>query len=636
MRPFCGHFGRSVSAGILDRAGIRSTYAQTRQVSSSPSSARSLRLPRGANPNAKMAGEGNYNAWTKTGLIQRVRELEVELAARPAAPTPAEPAETGLRAPDTIGEDGTSAAVDKPKAKPPKGKRKMDPSRYSTRFIALKLAYLGKNYGGFEFQAMGNQPSIEEELWNALTKACLIFPEDERVVQFDCCEYSKCGRTDRGVSAFGQVVGLRVRSNRPLPKKRAKLDVDGAVAVEQRPDEMMDVELEEGVEEDQAQEKPFDDAKDELCYPRILNRLLPKDIRILAWCPSPPPDFSARFSCRERQYRYFFTQPAFTPEPSLAGAGAGTRSTGGVRTGWLDIEAMRDAAKRFEGEHDFRNVCKVDPAKQITNFRRRIFESDVVEVKDVASALPYLGQAGFAAGPGMPTAGEPYPKVYYFHVRGSAFLWHQIRHMVALLFLVGQGLEKPSLISELLDVTTNPRKPSYVMADEVPLVLWDCLFPDLDEEARRMGAAAADGGDRVLTERTDALEWIYVGDEYAPNKYGQFGVVDGLWELWRERKMDELLANQLLQLVSQQGVPAGTAPTGGGGGRASASARVYEGGNAGRLAGKYVPVMRKEMMQSPEEQNDKYARRKGYASAEDMREQKGMGRPRGDEATSDE
>jgi len=625
MRPFCGHLGRGVSAGTLHRAGSRLSYAQARQASSSPADAKGLRLPRSADPHAKMAGESNYNAWTKTGLIQRVKELEAELKARPAAPVPAEPASTELQATSTAGaENGTP--TDKPKAKPPKGKRKMDPSRYSTRFIALKLAYLGKNYGGFEFQAMGNQPSIEEELWNALTKACLIFPEDERVVQFDCCEYSKCGRTDRGVSAFGQVIGLRVRSNRPLPKKRARLEGDGAAdataAVEQRPDEM-EVEVDEAEE---AQEKPFDDAKDELCYPRILNRLLPKDIRILAWCPSPPADFSARFSCRERQYRYFFTQPAFTPEPSSPGAASTT--TGGVKTGWLDIEAMRDAAKRYEGEHDFRNVCKVDPAKQITNFRRRIFESDVVEVKDVASALPYLRQAGFAA-PGM-AAGEPYPKVYYFHVRGSAFLWHQIRHMVALLFLVGQGLEKPSLISELLDVAANPRKPSYVMADEVPLVLWDCLFPDLDDEARRV-AAAPDG---VLTERTDALQWIFVGDEYAPNKHGQFGVVDGLWELWRERKMDELLAGQLLQLLSQQGVPAGSAP-GGHGGKAAASARVYEGGNAGRLAGKYVPVMKKELMQSPEEQNDKYAKRKGYASAQDMREQKALGRAR-DEAASDE
>ncbi|KND94365.1 tRNA pseudouridine(38/39) synthase [Tolypocladium ophioglossoides CBS 100239] len=561
-----------------------------------------------------MSSETNYNSWTKTGLIQRLKELESELKTR-RAPL-AQPAEPQNETSGAVPEGVDAAAPTK--VKPSKGKRKVDPSRYSTRYIAIKLAYLGKNYGGFEFQAIGNQPSIEEELWNALTKSCLIFPNDEKVVQFDCCEYSKCGRTDRGVSAFGQVIGLRVRSNRPLPTKRAKLDESapveqGAAVTEPRPDEM---------EEDTEETKPFDDIRDELCYPRIINRLLPKDIRALAWCPSPPPDFSARFSCRERQYRYFFTEPAFAPEPSFMEPPS--RSGGSkVKTGWLDIAAMRDAAKRFEGEHDFRNVCKIDPAKQITNFHRRIFESDIVEVKDVSTALPYLQNASFAV-PGIDDG--PHPKVYYFHVRGSAFLWHQIRHMVALLFLVGQGLEAPSLVSELLDVSKNPSRPSYVMADEVPLVLWDCIFPDLRDE---VSSAPVD-----VAKRKDAMQWIYVGAEHAPNRFGQFGLMDGMWELWRERKMDELLANQLLQQISQQGsLQDGS---GQGGGTVNGGARVYEGGNSRRLGGKYVPVMEKELLQSPEEQNDKYAKRKGYADAEDMRTQKGIGRRKDDEAMADE
>ncbi|PNY26407.1 tRNA pseudouridine(38/39) synthase [Tolypocladium capitatum] len=561
-----------------------------------------------------MSGETNYNSWTKTGLIQRLKELELELQTRQAPPV--RQAEARNETSGAVPSEVDVAA--RTKVKPPKGKRKMDPSRYSTRYIAIKLAYLGKNYGGFEFQAMGNQPSIEEELWNALTKSCLIFPDDEKVVQFDCCEYSKCGRTDRGVSAFGQVIGLRVRSNRPLPTKRVKLDEgepaeQDAAMPEPRPDLM---------EEDAAEAKPFDDIQDELCYPRILNRLLPNDIRAMAWCPSPPPDFSARFSCRERQYRYFFTQPAFAPEPSFMEPPS--RSGGSkVKTGWLDIAAMRDAAKLFEGEHDFRNVCKIDPAKQITNFRRRIFESDIVEVKDVSTALPYLQNASFAA-PGMDN--DPHPKVYYFHVRGSAFLWHQIRHMVALLFLVGQGLEAPSLVSELLDVSNNPSKPSYAMADEVPLVLWDCIFPDLRDE---VSSAPVD-----VMERKDAMQWICVGDEYGPNKFGQFGLMDGMWELWRERKMDELLANRLLQKISRQGTLLDG--SGQGGIKANAGARVYEGGDSGRLCGKYVPVMKKELLQSPEEQNDKYAKRKGYADAEDMRTRRGIGRRRDDEAMADE
>ncbi|KAL6799217.1 pseudouridine synthase [Trichoderma sp. SZMC 28013] len=558
-----------------------------------------------------MADQGKYNNWTKAGLIQRVKELERQLQV--ASSTQAQEVQiVQQHKHKQPRREGDEVA---PPVKQPKAKKKMDPSKYATRYIALKLAYLGKNYGGFEFQAMGNQPSIEEELWNALTKACLIFPEDEKLVDFDCCEYSKCGRTDRGVSAFGQVVGLRVRSNRPLPREPAQ-DEDA-------PGEL--VQEESGADQNQQQqqqpeEKPFDDIRDEIPYPHVLNRLLPKEIRILAWCPSPPPDFSARFSCRERQYRYFFTQPAFAPTPShVEGVPMKQRTRKIMKAGWLDIEAMRDAAKRYEGEHDFRNLCKIDPAKQITNFNRRMFESDIVEVKDAASALPYLKAAGFAPEDLALGSGEVYPKVYYFHVRGSAFLWHQIRHMVAVLFLVGQGLEQPSLVSELLDVERNPRRPNYVMADEVPLVLWDCIFPsDLSQ------STAAHRED-------DALQWVYVGDDGPSGRFGQFGIMDDTWQMWRERKMDEILAGQLLQHVSQQGNSGSTATRAAPASSAN-STKVFEGGNGGRLSGKYPGVMKMKLLESADEQNDKYAKRKGYADAEDMRAKKGFRSNKADES----
>ncbi|RBR04883.1 uncharacterized protein FIESC28_11481 [Fusarium coffeatum] len=543
-----------------------------------------------------MSGESNYQSWTKNGLIQKVKELEAELRNRPAPETKPE---------NEIQPQNEEGDVAKKSTKP-KGKRKMDPSKYSTRYIALKLAYLGKNYGGFEFQAMANAPSIEEELWNALTKACLIFPNDERVVDFECCEYSKCGRTDKGVSAFGQVIGLRVRSNRPLPKKRRRLSEAGEAMV-------IDEQSAENVEEMEDETSTFDPIKDELQYPRLLNRVLPPDIRILAWCPSPPPDFSARFSCRERQYRYFFTQPAFTPEPSA----------GGARNGWLDIEAMREAAKRYEGEHDFRNFCKIDPGKQITNFVRTIYETDIEEVRDVSSALPYLSGSQFAPTEGLPADSTVYPKVYSFNVRGSAFLWHQIRHMVAVLFLAGQRLEKPDIVTTMLDVANNPCKPNYVMADEVPLVLWDCIFP-----------GEKDAPVEPTAKKTDGLDWVYLADDPALSKPGPFGVMDGMWAYWRERKLDELLSNQLLQLVSTQRSKDPSRqvtrpePTG----KQASSVVVYEGGNGGRMGGRYVPLMKKDKLQSPEEQNERYAIRKGYASSEDMRTQRGIGKRKADEA----
>ncbi|KZV48868.1 tRNA pseudouridine(38/39) synthase [Dorcoceras hygrometricum] len=67
-------------------------------------------------------------------------------------------------------------------------------------------------------------------------------------------------------------------------------------------------------------------------------------------------------------------------------------------------------------------------------------------------------------------------QLWVVKIKGSAFLWHQIRCMVAVLFLIGQGLESPNVVDVLLDIKRTPRKPQYVMAPEIPLVLQSCEF----------------------------------------------------------------------------------------------------------------------------------------------------------------
>lgn len=46
---------------------------------------------------------------------------------------------------------------------------------------------------------------------------------------------------------------------------------------------------------------------------------------------------------------------------------------------------------------------------------------------------------------------------------------HQVRCMVAVLFLIGEGKEQPSVVNQLLDVTNHPNRPNYDMASEVRL-----------------------------------------------------------------------------------------------------------------------------------------------------------------------
>ena len=63
-------------------------------------------------------------------------------------------------------------------------------------------------------------------------------------------------------------------------------------------------------------------------------------------------------------------------------------------------------------------------------------------------------------------------------ISGKAFLWHQIRCIVAVLFRVGAGKEAPSVVQQLLDVESNPCRPQYTMASEVPLNLFNVVFDE--------------------------------------------------------------------------------------------------------------------------------------------------------------
>lgn len=539
--------------------------------------------------------------------------------------------------------------------------RDFDPSKYSTRLIALKFAYLGQRYNGLEFHPNNKTPlpTVEEELWKALNKARLVFPTPNPLLgpdepNWEGCEYSKCGRTDKGVSAFGQVVGIRVRSNRQVDRVQEHASLGGAENESEEPSESRFLEtaappavpvtsLGEDVSPtpSSTSESGRDEAfsshqiNNEIPYCKILNRILPPDIRMLAWCPAPPADFSARFSCKERRYRYFFTQPAFTPTIGLAGLvieqNKRALPAGRRREGWLDIDAMREAAHKFVGLHDFRNFCKVDASKQIENFERRIFHAEIEEVDSRKGPAGYVGTPGFqqyehsneASGRRLDDdlkGQSSTPTIYTFTLHGSAFLWHQVRHMVAVLFLVGQGLEFPSVIDDLLDVSKTPGKPQYEMADDAPLVLWDCIFP---REGTEDGA--------------DALEWLYEGDDTVEaadriggakgaGTFGSGRVVDDLWTVWRGRKMDEVLAGSLLDVVAGRSGrgsdKSGTKVVGmeGSVGKSMGSQKVFHGGDGPRFGGKYVPVMQKPRMESVEAINARYAKRKGFEQEEETKE----------------
>eukprot|EP00816_Leptocylindrus_hargravesii_P011500 CAMPEP_0196807172 /NCGR_PEP_ID=MMETSP1362-20130617/7129_1 /TAXON_ID=163516 /ORGANISM="Leptocylindrus danicus, Strain CCMP1856" /LENGTH=369 /DNA_ID=CAMNT_0042180969 /DNA_START=192 /DNA_END=1301 /DNA_ORIENTATION=+ len=179
----------------------------------------------------------------------------------------------------------------------------------------------------------------------------------------------------------------------------------------------------------------------EMDFCRIINAVLPDEIRAIGWAPVSK-DFSARFSAKDRTYRYFFAQRN------------------------LDIAAMRDGLARIVGSHDFRNLAKMD-TEHVSNFCRLILGTKIVEgFSDKSSCDKGTGDRCDR-------------RVSYFEIKGQAFLWHMIRCIVAISFMVGKRLEDPSIFDELMDVDQNPGKPSYMMAPDLPLVLHNCGFHKL-------------------------------------------------------------------------------------------------------------------------------------------------------------
>ena len=79
----------------------------------------------------------------------------------------------------------------------------------------------------------------------------------------------------------------------------------------------------------------------------------------------------------------------------------------------------------------------------------------------------------------MPNAACDERSMCMLEIEGLAFLWHMVRCIMAVLYLVGEGYEQPEVVLQLLDVEANPGKPYYNMAAEAPLVLHECSFENL-------------------------------------------------------------------------------------------------------------------------------------------------------------
>lgn len=429
--------------------------------------------------NTHMRRMGGYANWSKEALISRILSLENTSGSSIPPDVPHGTKNGREELPFTTSAPNTPEANARPQ---PKRKKQMDFSKFATRRVAIRFAYLGWNYHGLAYQKEGHK-TVEYEILRAFHQTKCIPTMDPAE-----CNFSRCGRTDADVSAMAQVISLDLRS---------------VVSKEEHASPEMDTK--------------------ELDYLKILNSHLPADIIAYQICLRPPPDFDARFSCLNRHYHYYFD-------------GRG-----------LDIEAMQTAANKFLGEHDFRNFCKIDGSKQITNFNRQILESQIMRQESTG--------------------------MYYLSLKGTAFLWNQVRSIMAILFMIGGGHERPDLVDNLLDVAEVPRRPAYEIAWGVPLVLYNCDFPA-------------------------NMEWkssTYTSTEAAHNVWHELMVKQSMTQLMIDTASpfsgSNVSANP--QQIAREEL-----------------SRVNIGQGIGRKCGKYTPVMQRPVAESADVQNQKWLAKK--------------------------
>lgn len=164
----------------------------------------------------------------------------------------------------------------------------------------------------------------------------------------------------------------------------------------------------------------------ESAWVRGVNTHLPPDVAV-RWATVVPDGFHARYSATGRRYRYYLLN-----QPVRPGALAG-------RVGWdfhrLDAAAMRDAAARLLGRHDFSAFraaeCQAkSPVRELTRADVRVAGDFVV-----------------------------------FDFAANAFLHHMVRNLVGCLVYVGKGAHPPEWIEGVLAGRDRRRAAPTFMAD---------------------------------------------------------------------------------------------------------------------------------------------------------------------------
>lgn len=210
--------------------------------------------------------------------------------------------------------------------------------------VALCVEYNGASFHGFQKQPSGVD-TVQQRLEFALSRVA------DEVVTLVCA-----GRTDAGVHSSNQIVHFDTEAVRPLK-----------------------------------------------AWTRGVNALLPDTVSV-KWASSVSPRFHARFSARNRSYRYIISNTEYRP-------GLGAEQMTWVR-GNLNLEAMATAAACLQGEHDFSS-----------------FRASQCQARSPVRRVEYIDIA---------RRGD----LVVVEIQANAFLHHMVRNIMGVLLAIGRG-EKP-------------------------------------------------------------------------------------------------------------------------------------------------------------------------------------------------
>lgn len=194
------------------------------------------------------------------------------------------------------------------------------------------------------------------------------------------------GRTDAGVHATGQVASARVTNDLP-------------------PETLM----------------------------RALNATLPRDLRVLR-IDEAPATFDARREAKLKTYEYRLAQGA--------AASPFTRRFCWHVPGPLDLDAMREAARRITGRHDFSSFRST--GSSVTTSTRTVTESR-------------LEWTGAEAGTWWPVFRDPALVLIRYGITGDGFLRYMVRTIVGTLVEVGKGALRPEEMSRVIEARDRGR-----------------------------------------------------------------------------------------------------------------------------------------------------------------------------------